>query len=123
MNEAKGNGMIVPPSENKGTIMVPPKTEGDLMLPPQPITKEDMTNISGGGTGEDQTPEIELPKPPEMKVVKLEDGRYVNVPSDAICNSEEEAKNFRMPLPPGVEVPHHHPHGPHCPHGHRKHRH
>lgn len=120
MNEAKGNGMIVPPSENKGTIMVPPKTEGDLMLPPQPITKEDMTNISGGGTGEDQTPEIELPKPPEMKVVKLEDGRYVNVPSDAICDSEEEAKNFRMPPPPLPPKGLGHPHGPH--HGHHKHR-
>ncbi len=122
MNETKGNGMIVPPSGNEGTIMVPPK-EDDLMLPPQPITNEDMTNISGGNMGGEPTPEIELPKPPKMEVVKLEDGRFVNVPADAICDSEEEAKKFMMPPPPGG------PHHPHCPHGshehheHHKHHH
>ena len=58
MNEKKDNQMIIPPAKSNGTIMVPPKSEYSLTLVPQPLTNENLMNISGGD-GEKQTPEID----------------------------------------------------------------
>ena len=111
MSKQENTGMMVPPS-GETTMMVPP-TQTNLMVPPRPMSNEEMLKVSGG-EDEKPSPGIDLPKPPEMKVVELKDGGFVCVPDIAICKTEEEAKQFEMP-----DMPHPHLHHPH----HHKHHH
>ena len=92
MNEKKDNQTIIPPakSDEETSIVTP----NPVALMPQPLNNENLMNISGGDGGERQTPEIDPAGPPEMKVVKLEDGRFVNVPTNAICDTEQDARKF-----------------------------
>lgn len=97
-NEENKKSVMVPPTANKGTMMLPPEENG-LMARPTPLTFDKMLKVSGG-TDKNQTPGINHNmKPPEMKVVELKDGSFVNVPVCAICKTEEEAKKFVMPIP------------------------